>query len=210
EPIGDNIRVAVLGDWGSGLYGAPRSAETIERDPKGYGLLLHLGDVYYAGTASEVTERFLQFWPKNPTAISRAINSNHEMYSGGHAYFGQTLKQFGQHASYFALQNDHWTLVGLDSAYKNPHGGGLTDDQVEWLRGIVRGAGPRKIILLSHHQGFAWLEKAKSKLAEQTGEFLGNKQIFAWYWGHEHRCLLYDKHAGWDLYARCIGHSGYP
>jgi hypothetical protein len=209
EPLGNKTRVALLGDWGTGLYGAPISAATIKNDAKGYGLLMHLGDVYYAGTEGEVKERFLAFWPNNAGAISRAINSNHEMYMGGKGYFDLTLKQFGQSASYFALQNDHWILVGLDSAYRDPHHGSLTKDQIPWLRNIIHQAEGRKIILVSHHQAFSNLETA-DPVAEALGEFLKAKKIFAWYWGHEHRCIIYDRHPGWELYGRCVGHSGFP
>jgi hypothetical protein len=210
EPIGNHLRAALLGDWGTGLYGAPISAKSIEDDPRGYGLLMHLGDVYYAGNKGEVRVRFIDIWPKNTNAISRAINSNHEMYTGGYGYFGLTLPRFQQKASHFALQNDHWTLVGLDSAYRDPHNARLTDDQIAWLRAIVEQAGSRKIVLFSHHQAFAWLETAKEKLVEQLAEFLMGKKIFAWYWGHEHRCVIYNQHPGWGLYGRCVGHSGYP
>src|SRR5262249_16133032 len=46
--------------------------------------------------------------------------------------------------------------------------------------------------------------------AAKLGEWLMAHKIFAWYWGHEHRCVLYDQHPTWGLFGRCIGHSGYP
>jgi hypothetical protein len=207
DSIPNNTRVAILGDWGTGLYGARPCAESIEQDQEGYGLLLHLGDVYYSGTDKEVAERFLDPWPSNAGAISRACNSNHEMYTGGYAYFDQTLKKFNQPASYFALQNDDWLLVGLDSAYKE---GRLANEQVEWLKGLLANAGNRRVILFSHHQPFSWMEKPESKLQSEMGELLTDRRIFAWYWGHEHRCMIYDRHPAWNIYGRCVGHSGYP
>jgi hypothetical protein len=207
DPLPNTLRAAILGDWGSGLYGAPVCAKSIEDDPKGYGLLLHLGDVYYSGTESEVTNRFLKFWPKNPGAVSRACNSNHEMYSGGYGYFKKTLKEFKQAASYFALQNDHWLLVGLDTGYEEAE---LAKDQVDWLKGLVAGAGTRRVVLFTHHQLFAWAERAKGELQERLSDLLTSRRIFAWYWGHEHRCMLYSQHQDWGLYGRCVGHSGYP
>lgn len=207
DPFDNRTRVALLGDWGTGLYGAPTCARSIESDPKGYKLAIHLGDVYYAGNTGEVQERFLDLWPKNNVAVNRAINSNHEMYTGGHAYYNLTLPQFDQKASYFAFQNDHWVLVGLDSAYIDHD---LKGDQVAWLRNIINQAGDRKIILMSHHQPISRLEKQGPKLVEKLGEFLSAKKIFAWYWGHEHRCLLYDQHPTWGMYGRTVGHSGFP
>ena len=207
DQLPNMLRVGILGDWGTGLYGAPVCAASIQNDPRDYGLLLHLGDVYYSGTDSEVTDRFLGLWPKKPNAIHRACNSNHEMYSGGYAYFDQTLKQFKQPASYFALQNDHWLLVGLDSAYEE---GELAHDQVAWLQGLLMQSGNRRVILFTHHQLFSWAEKFEATLQAQLGELLTSKRLFAWYWGHEHRCMIYDRHPVWNVYGRCIGHSGFP
>ena len=205
DPLPNKLRTAVLGDWGTGLYGAPACARSIEKEE--YGLLLHLGDVYYSGTQNEITERFLNLWPKNPGAINRACNSNHEMYTGGRAYFKQTLKQFKQPASYFALQNDHWLLVGLDSAYDE---GKLANDQVAWLQNLLAASGDRRVVLFTHHQLFSWKETPKSQLHKQVGELLKGKKLFGWYWGHEHRCMIYDQHPAYGLHARCVGHSGYP
>jgi hypothetical protein len=207
EAIDNTLRVAMLGDWGTGLYGAPVCARTIEQDPKGYKLAVHLGDVYYAGNKGEVQERFLDLWPRNDGATNRALNSNHEMYTGGHAYFSLTLQRFGQAASYFAFQNDHWVLVGLDSGYKEHD---LAGEQAGWLRNIIDNAADRKIILMSHHQPISRLESQGPNLVEKLGEFLNARKIFAWYWGHEHRCLLYDKHPAWDMFGRTVGHGGFP
>jgi hypothetical protein len=35
-------------------------------------------------------------------------------------------------------------------------------------------------------------------------------RIFAWYWGHEHRCLLYDAHPTHRFFGRCVGHAAFP
>ena len=83
EPFPDSGRIAVLGDWGTGLYGAPVIAKSIRKDPDPFAMLLHLGDTYYSGTEGEVKQRFLDLWPQRTDAVNRAINSNHDMYSGG-------------------------------------------------------------------------------------------------------------------------------
>lgn len=207
DQLPDSLRMAILGDWGTGLYGAPECARSIQNDPQDYQLLMHLGDVYYSGTQDEITDRFLKLWPDKPQAIHRACNSNHEMYTGGRAYFKQTLRKFNQPASYFALQNNHWLLVGLDSAYEE---GQFANDQVAWLKGLLANAGDRRVVLFTHHQLFSWAEQPKAKMHEQLGELLTSKKLFAWYWGHEHRCLIYDQHPVWGIYGRCVGHSGYP
>jgi hypothetical protein len=203
-------RIALLGDWGTGLYGAPRIADTIRHDRDPFAMLMHLGDVYYSGTGGEVRERFLDLWPVRPEAMNRARNSNHEMYSGGDAYFGSTLARVDQKSSYFALQNKHWTLVGLDVAYRDHD---IDDEQVAWVREVLAQAGARKVILFSHHQLYSHFESQGSKLFGHPGfgAILRSKRIFAWYWGHEHRCTIFEEpDQNFGLYARCIGHSGMP
>jgi hypothetical protein len=198
----DSGRIAVLGDWGTNLYGAPVSAASI-KSADGYELLLHLGDIYYSGTDKETQQRFLAAWPAEAGKVSRALNGNHEMYSGGFAYFEHVLPQFKQPSSYFAVQNTHWLLIALDTAHTDH-----TIDflQIEWLKSIMRKAGDRKVIFFSHHQPF-------SRLAEQGPDLqaalAGLPPITAWYWGHEHDCIIYDRHPKFGL-GRCIGHGGIP
>jgi hypothetical protein len=64
--------------------------------------------------------------------------------------------------------------------------------------------------LFSHHQPFSLLSGQGPKLVDKLRPLLEGKKIFAWYWGHEHECVLYDKHQGWNMYGRCIGHAGMP
>jgi len=215
EPFDNQTQVGLLGDWGTGLYGAPVCSQSIEAEGDKYKLLIHIGDVYYAGQPSEVHDRFLDLWPKNPNAESRALNSNHEMYSGGDGYFNETLVKFGQASSCFALQNDFWLIVGLDTGYResifNQWNGGIENNQVDWLNKLIDQAGGRKLVLLTHHQPFTLLDpKLDNNMPEKLGEILTGQKIFLWYWGHEHRCVIYDQHPLHGYYGRCCGHSGYP
>jgi hypothetical protein len=202
----DTGDVAVVGDWGTNLYGAPVSAATIKKRDD-YALLLHLGDIYYSGTKSETKQRFLDAWPKEAGKISRALNGNHEMYSGGYAYFEDILPAFDQLSSYFAMQNYHWLLIGLDTAHTDHE---LDAEQMTWLKSVVKKAGLRKVILFSHHQPFSRLAEQGPKLQAALADLLEKKAITAWYWGHEHECIIYDKHTQFGLLGRCIGHGGIP
>jgi Calcineurin-like phosphoesterase len=200
----------VLGDWGTGLYGAPAIAKSVRDDRDPFAMLMHLGDVYYSGTSNEIKERFLEMWPSRRDAVNRALNSNHEMYSGGDSYFDDTLPKFGQEGSYFAAQNRHWTLVGLDVAYRDHD---IDDEQVAWLKEILARSGDRKVVLFSHHQLYSHFESQGTKLANhpEFGAILRSKRIFAWYWGHEHRCSIFEApDRNYGILARCIGHSGMP
>jgi hypothetical protein len=217
-PFPNRGRVGVVGDWGTNLYGAPKCRESIEKDAKGFAMLLHLGDVYYSGTAKEVTERFLNVWPNRNDAslIHRALNSNHEMYSGGDAYFGMTLKKFGQTSSYFAMSNDHWLLVGLDTAYGRESASedhDLDDIQVKWVEGILDHpeADGKKVLFLSHHQLYSQFDSQGPKLTSRLGHLLGAGRVNAWLWAHEHHAVIYQPHPDLGgLKASCLGHGGMP
>lgn len=204
--LADTGRVAVVGDWGTNLYGAPVSAASIRRTGN-FELLLHLGDIYYSGTENESKQRFLDVWPASGGKVSRALNGNHEMYSGGFAYFDEILPTFNQQSSYFAVQNANWLLVGLDTAHTDH---ALDRQQVAWLQSVVQQAGERKKILLSHHQPFSRLDKQGPELQAALTTLLQNRAITAWYWGHEHNCIVYDVHPRFGLLGRCIGHGGIP
>lgn len=136
-----------------------------------------------------------------------ALNPNHEMYTGGHAYYDATLRRFGQGSSVVALRNDHWLLVGLDTAYQEHD---LANGQEKWLGHMIAPSDARRVVLFSHHQPYSLFERGGARLVGKLAVLLGGKQIFAWFWGHEHRCVLYDRHPEWDLWGRCIEHSGFP
>lgn len=143
--------LAVFSDWGTGLYGAPKIAEQIEK-ASGIDIVMHLGDVYYSGTEGEFKDRFSKMWPKRPGALHRALNGNHEMYSGGRPFWSVVQqKPFEQKSTCFAYENDNWVIVGLDTAYqdfdlfqKDGH------DEAAWLNSVVNTAVERgKRVVLS-------------------------------------------------------------
>lgn len=207
EPIKNDLRIALVSDWGTGLYGAPVIAQTLKGKCGDFDIMMHLGDVYYAGADKEMRQRFLDVWPKCSNVINRALNGNHEMYSGGNAYFENTLPAFSQKSSYFAWQNDDWLLVALDTACQDFD---LDDTQVKWLERLIAKSGGRRVMLFSHHQLYSQLDSQGLRLAEKLGSLLHDQAIHFWYWGHEHRCVIYDRHENFNLSARCVGHGGMP
>ena len=135
---GGPLKIAVAADWGTGTLEAETVNENIKASSPHY--TLHLGDVYYMGEASEIAENCLGkptekysgvLWHKGSMG-SFALMGNHEMYSGGQAYFKTFLTTLGllnaagvvvdpQSASYFCLETQHWLILGLDTGY---HSGG--------------------------------------------------------------------------------------
>ena len=206
DPLPDRARVAVFSDWGTALYGAPHIAESIRRDGA-FEVVMHLGDVYYAGTEKEMRRRFLNVWPFGAGHRNRGLNSNHDMYSGGHAYFGLVLPRFDQASSYFAMQNRHWTLVCLDTAYKDFD---LDEEQVAWIEEVLQQAGRRRVLFFSHHQLFSQFDEQGRELAKRLKPILEARRVDYWFWGHEHRCVIYKAHEAWGLRGRCVGHGGMP
>jgi hypothetical protein len=208
KPDSDHLRIAVFGDWGTGAYGAPVIANSIRNDPDGFDMVLHLGDVYYSGQPEEVQKQLVDAFPYRDGALNRSLNGNHEMYSGGKPYRDAVLSgRFQQRETHFYVQNKYWTLIGLDTAYKDHD---MPDEEVAWLKGIMSRAGSRRIVLFSHHQPFSLLDAQGPNLVHKLSDLLEARRIFAWYWGHEHRCVLYDPHPKWGLFGRCIGHGGFP
>ena len=220
--IENAARVFLLGDWGSGLDRALKVGHQIREELKKGGrrqqIVVHLGDVYYSGTKREFKRRFLDPWPieDKRTGLSFSLPGNHEMYSGGHAYYGACLTdsrfERQQGCSYFALENDHWQLLGLDSAYED---GGLCGDQAQWARRrIAEGPLERRTALLTHHQPFSAHEGGSADLARKIEPVLATGRVDAWFWGHEHRCIQYgeSKFRGKHRigFASCIGHGGIP
>jgi len=209
ETIADDATIAIFSDWGTALYGAPVIAKSVAGLAR-CDVALHLGDTYYSGADDEIRDRLVKDWPKcSSKTVSRVLNGNHEMYSGGVGYFDAFGRApFNQKASAFAMQNANWLLVCLDTAYVDFN---LDPAQVKWLKKLLTAASDKqKVILLSHHQPFSQLDSQGPNLQAALGDVLSSKRIYAWFFGHEHRLVLYDAHAQWGLKARCVGHGGFP
>jgi hypothetical protein len=218
--IADNVRLVVVGDWGTGLAGAQAvgremAAKVAEAKERGREVhVLHLGDVYYSGWKEEYKARFMPYWPVRSTAEgvgSWALNGNHDMYSGGKGYFGFLLKDplFAGHrgSSYFCLQNSHWQLLGLDSSYVDSD---LAGSQGQWVADKQR-ASKLKTMLLTHHQPFSDFVAVDPPMLKKLSPAFDVRPIDAWLWGHEHLCCVYDPNPEDYLrFGSCIGHGGVP
>lgn len=221
----DAVRLVLVGDWGSGLPRAQQVGKQM-RIAIDEGLarnvpvhVIHLGDVYYSGWGHEYRKRFLPYWPVRADEAERVgswcLNGNHDMYSGGHAYYDVALgdprfkrwQTDGASAtSFFSLVSKHWKILGLDTSWDD---GGLKDPQVAWVNDELRTAKDRKTLLLSHHQLFSAYEKGAKVLSEKMRAPLEAHPVTAWFWGHEHRCMLYGPHEN-VTFGRCLGDGGVP
>jgi hypothetical protein len=197
-------------------------ARELEAAPDRDRYVVHLGDVYYSGFESEYRGRVLPFWPVQESDAgsigSFCLNANHDMFTGGHAYFDYLLKnpRFARQggSSYFSLENDHWQILGLDTGYdpQDYRGskGSLFGPQAGWVQ-QKRAASPgKKAVLLSHHPLFSLYESGSPELERKLQPVLSNPNgITAWFWGHEHRCVVYDTNHP-VKHARTVGYGGVP
>jgi hypothetical protein len=225
---GDTIKIALIGDWGTGSFPdgniycpALEVIKQVKQLAPDYSI--HLGDVYYAGTSGflgsdEEISNFVDLWAGGSQG-SFMLNSNHEMYSGAQGFFGKGLKAdpFSRqnNTSYFAIQGDKWIVIGLDTAYydKSPlfMNGALTDnDQISFIQSLA--TTDKKVIVLTHHNPTNIEGTQKNQLWDQLTAALGRTPDF-WYWGHIHNGIVYSDQsfpAQNQTKARCVGHSAIP
>jgi hypothetical protein len=217
-PIGENARVLLVGDWGSGLERAQAVAAQMRavldqgRAEGREQHVVHLGDVYFTGSEDEYRDNFLAHWPvdEGQDVGSFVLAGNHDMYRGGHSYYDTALRdpRFARQEgkSVFALRGPSWQLLGLDTSHEDER---LANGQPEWIeRQLAVGAGLRTA-LLSHHQGWSAYEDAGRGLRSDLERVLGSGRVDAWFWAHEHRCLVYEPREGVG-FASCVGHGGIP
>lgn len=135
------------------------------------------------------------------------------MYNGAFGYFKELGLRFPlqQGTSYFSLYNHNWLILGLDTAYWSEKfnlymDGALGDAQTAWLKTVTAGW-QGKIMLLSHHQGYAMDGSATTPLYQEVVAALGREPDY-WYWGHLHNVICYRQQG--KLLARCVGHGAIP
>lgn len=126
-----NAKVAIIGDWGTGLPDAEALLQNIIEEEKP-DALIHLGDIYYSGTIEESKKNFLDVIRrvfKGTKHKCRIFNlaGNHDYYAFGEGFYEilpQLNKDFPnstQQASYFSLRTDdgNWQLLGIDTGYND-------------------------------------------------------------------------------------------
>ena len=166
------VRVGVLGDWGTG---EPEALAVLEA-------LMHFearpdhppGRYLLRGNSRRVPGQFPGPDPGRPPKVPAdvpvySIPGNHDYHCGGGGFYAMVpqLNQGIPNASvqvhsFLCLRNEHWQLECLDTGY-NDHDllkaaadtTTLRPDEAAWHQKQLSEAGPRQVILLSHHQLFS-------------------------------------------------------
>ncbi|MFP2924055.1 hypothetical protein ACLESO_02320 [Pyxidicoccus sp. 3LG] len=228
KAAGDKATVALFSDWGSGYYHSRYIAWHIAR--LGAMQAIHLGDVYYTGTKQEFSEHFEPILDSDivKTIPFFAMNANHEMDTHGIAYLDYLRRkrerggQPGfvaqpQEGSYFCLDNAHYQVIGIDTAYwKNgrcrAQDAGC-DRMRAWLEERLRSGRQQGKVNILLSQNEPYMDKRRDLLGDLDFVLGGSGQgslVDLWFWGDEHFCALYPPTERTPFIGSCIGHGGYP
>lgn len=230
-----NARIAVVGDWGTGTEDAVVLLQQVARHNP--DVLIHLGDIYYAGTPDECQKYFLDIVDRVFDRGSGRVPvynlcGNHDVYSGGAGFYGLLPKLnpappfdagWAQQASYFALRSPGWQLLGMDTGLHDQDPFNVDDnitylepDEEAWHVDKVRRFSETggRTVLFSHHQLFSAFSAIGKKainprLQESWQKLQAAGDVAAWFWGHEHNLCVYEPFAGLEK-GRCIGHGAIP
>jgi hypothetical protein len=234
--IKENAKIALAGDWGTGAQPAIQVLKNIaDWNPD---VFIHLGDIYYSGTATECSLNFESLIRSvlrsaNPKLTVYSLSGNHDMYCGGVGYY-ELIKNLNpaplnQTASFFCLRStdEKWQLLAMDTGLHDYSPievddvvTFLEDDELEWHCARLKEF-PGRTILLSHHQlfsAFSPIGKPDSKgrrspsnpkLVKAFNSMAASGRISAWFWGHEHTLSIYAPFAGLQR-GRCLGHGAVP
>jgi Calcineurin-like phosphoesterase len=232
-PDKPELVVGLIADWGTGLDDARwLLSEVMKKTPD---VLIHLGDIYYAGMSDEDRDNFLAIINSaTPNIPVYTLSGNHDMYSGGAPYYwlltqlnaAPSLRQYRQQASYFCLRNASWQILAMDTGFHDCDPATvatnvtfLEPSEATWHTDKLQNSGGRRSILLSHHQLFTAFGDGvgqgnsgkalayNPRLYSVFQPFIGS--IALWLWGHEHNFEVFDPYSGLNK-GRCIGASAIP
>ena len=234
-PLPDtDLVVGLIGDWGTGLDDADWLLQQVVAMTPKPNVIVHLGDIYYAGTEDEVKGNFLQIVNKRcPTMPVFTLSGNHDMYAGGKPYYwllsqlnSSATPSLRQPASYFCLRNKAWQLLAMDTGLHdsdpfsvNSNMTYLEPTEIAWHADKLQTASGRKSLLFSHHQLFTSFDTGlgnndagqpsaiNTKLLNSFQPYL--KDVVAWFWGHEHNLEIFGPYLGLAK-GRCTGASAIP
>ena len=218
------LRIGLLSDWGTGTQVARAVIDLLARQQP--DVIIHLGDIYFSGTAEECGAHF--YAPMRaalPNGPIFTLCGNHDVYSGRQGY-SRLLDRIGQPASYFCLRSPDcsWQILAGDTGLndRDPFDAvaALTklDLQEEaWHVDKLQGF-PGRTVFLTHHMPFSAFVQigplaanspVNPNLMASYARLAAVGTIDAWFWGHEHRLRLYAPYRGVTR-GRNIGHAAIP
>jgi hypothetical protein len=244
----DTAKIAILGDWGTGMNDAivllQQIAANFQPD-----VLIHLGDIYYSGLPSEDSGHFSalinEVWPSNPPLVF-TLDGNHDRYAGNAGGYYPLIASLNQKAglpqpnSYFALRNNFWQFVAMDTGYHdadpltvNSNLTYLEQSEIDWhldkirnngagINASINPSGVRGTVLLSHNQLMSFTGLGYNPAGQPLAVNPNLANPFAsvfdlidfWLWGHEHDLCIFAPYSmgpGQPLPpGRCIGASAVP
>ncbi|HWU86234.1 MAG TPA: metallophosphoesterase [Kofleriaceae bacterium] len=213
---GGGIRIGVMSDFGTGLSHAEATAHQLEGWQLPY--VFHLGDVYYAGRQEEFKTRFAKQL-EQIVAKSRffGLPENHELFSGGkyyRMYYDGLLADHptlqAQEGSYFCVPFEHHQIIGIDVNW-HARQTFLDPKERSWLAARLAEANGRTNILLTGSAPYYYPSKDRNRLLSHLWEFVRSGQVHLWFWGDDHYCALFSRHATVAPFiGSCIGHAGFP
>ena len=184
----DTLTIGLISDWGSG----ERIAEIVfeemcKHQPQA---IIHLGDVYYSGTAKEQSANFTNIVNRiredYPCAIYN-LAGNHDYYAGGAAFYDELswLNQPPtapantpqQEASFFCLRNDHWQIHGLDTGYYDHD---FFTNMVDDAQRVIFNIGPDHTTKLTNEE-LAWHHHKLDHKGNRRVIFLSHHPLFSAY-----------------------------
>ncbi|MGD1058878.1 MAG: metallophosphoesterase [Solirubrobacteraceae bacterium] len=123
--------VGIIGDWGTGLDDARELLKDLMK--RGPAAIIHLGDIYYSGLASEceanftkiIAEVFKETLPDGERIPVFTLAGNHDYYAFGYGFYpmlksiNSGLPRTEQVASYFCLRTEDgaWQFLAMDTGY---------------------------------------------------------------------------------------------
>jgi 3',5'-cyclic AMP phosphodiesterase CpdA len=122
--FGDNEIIGILGDWGTNLQDAYDILDYLVK-VKGATVILHDGDVYYAGFPEEfskISDKLNELQKDRPNLRYYTIPGNHDYYTFGGPFYeslkkNHLNKSYNQDLALFCLRNKSQTVqfLGLNT-----------------------------------------------------------------------------------------------
>jgi len=190
-----NAKIGLIADWGTSTNDCKELLRSLLQQK--VDVIIHLGDIYYAGTPEEctaLTKMMKDVWSEEEKlgiVPFYSIPGNHDYYSYGYGFYpfvkninrelGFDDEKYWQTASYLCLRtkdDNSWQFLGMDTGISDHNpinlinlvAPELRDSEVFWHKDkLDYFQGKGKTILLSHHQVFSSNAEITRKIPANVG-----------------------------------------